>query len=663
MSIPQLIATANQVKAETLTGANTAARIGQLFLDIVRAVAFPIDTTLAYEPGQSIVFQGGIWECVAYANAGQTPATSPEKWYSPFAQSADAISKTGPDTLVKSRALAEYVEGKINSIASNGNTPFASFGVAGISYQATQGQTDEGILTNAFVSPATLKNRLIDLQAEILEQTKADQSLQDVTDKDATTDKVVTVAGITTTGAVAIPTGSTYDIIVRNRQTGEYQTADVTTLNFDRSIPVAPIFQPQSFTVGQAAEFYFPPFTDSVTKLPLPATAYTVNFVPDGMAVSIVTDGRIGLNIYNTASAGVTSVKISATLNGVTKSIDIPITGVPANVTPPTTPLLIDFGTLTLTDIENSQNKTLNIPVLYGTGDPVYFSAVGLFDNQTGFANNIAKAVINADIFVNGTTYIIKARQGTREITTDFVIRPVNAPTVSVVSALAIKRTESNGQLQIAVSATKNISVSINGGTYYSVGAYASTPGYNYGQIFGFLVSGGRIGMNTISVVETGTTTVIYSAGFYWPDTDNGLVFLLNGGSIEAPVISTDTARPPSGTVYIQFPSNNTAVLNIAPTYNSSDNTWSGTEQATGTIPAGYEQFYILENELDENWRQTWDETARYSCDIVTRITKIITRQGVPPTQRMLTENLYGSDPENRIAMQDIIVYGSNPNQ
>ncbi|MVM34232.1 hypothetical protein GO755_29650 [Spirosoma sp. HMF4905] len=111
---------AETVAEETILGANTALKIGQLYDDIIDTVPMDWESGRAYLDGEEAIWQGRIVTAFGNTNAGDSPESAPEKWIDPVIDSLSKLGVDGPNLPVLANALKEYVTQRINEVNEGG---------------------------------------------------------------------------------------------------------------------------------------------------------------------------------------------------------------------------------------------------------------------------------------------------------------------------------------------------------------------------------------------------------------------------------------------------------------------------------------------------------------------------------------------------------------
>ncbi len=94
LSQAELLALAYEVRDATLPAENTAHRVGNLLVEIIKTGAKPYVQTTTYTAGEYVLFGDNLWRSLNAIAVGESPALVPEKWRSQIGR-MDTFDDTG----------------------------------------------------------------------------------------------------------------------------------------------------------------------------------------------------------------------------------------------------------------------------------------------------------------------------------------------------------------------------------------------------------------------------------------------------------------------------------------------------------------------------------------------------------------------------------------
>ncbi|WP_338876956.1 putative Ig domain-containing protein [Spirosoma sp. SC4-14] len=175
--LSNLLQRAGIVKTESITGANSAARIGSILEDLSRIGASKFDAVAVYDTGQYAIYNGILAEVLTPTNPGESPDSAPAKWSLKLV--IDPIQVTAGNKLpVAASALKTLVD----QIQSNGGIPNASTTQRGAARQATDQEAALGANNDSYTTPKQLNDRLANFYSTYADAA-IDKFAEDATDE------------------------------------------------------------------------------------------------------------------------------------------------------------------------------------------------------------------------------------------------------------------------------------------------------------------------------------------------------------------------------------------------------------------------------------------------------------------------------------------------
>lgn len=174
--LSNLLLRAGIVKVETLTGANSAARVGSLLEDLAKLASGKFDATAAYDIGQYTIYNGILAEVLTPTNPGESPDTTPAKWSLKLVVDPTQVT-AGNKLPVAASALKTLVD----QIQFNGGIPNASTTQRGAARQSTDQEAALGANNDSYTTPKQLNDRLANFYSTYADAA-IDKFAEDATD-------------------------------------------------------------------------------------------------------------------------------------------------------------------------------------------------------------------------------------------------------------------------------------------------------------------------------------------------------------------------------------------------------------------------------------------------------------------------------------------------